>query len=291
LPTCLLLSGCGDKTPQTPEDSAIAPAKEAPALPAAKTNEKDFVSRDELKTLKGKGCELLPLAPVKKLVGNPDAEIQNLSIMGCQYSWEKPNSAEISAQNQALVVEGMAKGMSIMEIGRQQQSTDNNVSLYMDTFSANQDAERLDTQFRNMTNRLTDEEKARNAEAMAKVMTSLGKNNAATDAANKALDDMEVSDAVKEGAKDILNNGPTEEQKAVTGGLMAAIQEEAAQEIYNDVPGIGTRAAWSDYADKLVVQHRNLFFTLTVAIGSDEENREAAKSLASVVIGNIDDHL
>lgn len=288
-PTLLLLGGCGDKAPQTQEKNAVAPAKEAPAQPAV--SKSGFVNRDELKTLKGKGCELLPLAKIKPLVSNPEAEIQNLSIMGCQYSWDKPNSEEISAQNQALVVEGFAKGLSLMEIGKQQQPTENTVSLYMDTFSANQDAERLDAQFRSMTNRLTDEEKARNAEAMDKVMNSLGKNTAANDAANNALDDMEVSDTVKEGAKELLNNGPTAEQKAVAGGLMETIQKEAAQEIYNDVPGVGFRAAWSDHADKLVVQHRNLFFTLTVAIGSDEENLAAAKSLASVVIGNIDDHL
>jgi hypothetical protein len=261
LSAALLLAACGDKAPE----SVSEPAADKPASPVQAVDEDSFVDRDTLKSLRGKGCDLLPLAEIAKLASKPEAEIQVIKIMGCQYSWPKDNAEEIKASNEALVAEGLKNGLSIIEIGKQQESTENTVSLYVDTFFASEDKDWLDTHFRTSTNMLTAEEKALQQDAISKALDNTG---------------------TVDGAEDM-----TESQKKIAKGMLDVIQKESEKESFEMIDGVGARAAWSDYSNKLVVQHRNLFFNLNVDLGDDTKSLSAAQTLAASVISNIDSEL
>jgi hypothetical protein len=258
----LLLSACGDKA-DSPELSDSSTPDSSMAAPV---NTRDYISREELRGLKGQSCNLLPISAVVPVANKPETEIQNFAIMGCQYSWEKDKADEIRAKNQDLVSEGLAKGISIIDIGRQQAATENTVSLYLDTYFTSTDTSRLDAHFRAITHQLTAEEKAHSRAAMEKVFSP--------------------KNAAQETAPNL-----SEQHREIASGMLAAIQQEVEQEVFVTVDGVGNRAAWSDYSNRLVVQHRNLFFTLNVALNDDKENLAAAKSLAAVVIANLENLL
>jgi hypothetical protein len=274
VPAFLLLSACGGEAPTesgTSSDTAASSPSEVTSTvqeqtQTASSSAIDYISREELKGMKGKDCELLTLQDVSKVAGTDETKISSMSILGCQYSWDKANAEDIEAKNQEIVSKGMAEGLSFVEIGKRQMPSENTVSLYVDTYSAPQNQGMLDVQYRSLTNMLSDEEKARNAAALKKAFEQVS----AGEGGSKPLDETE---------------------KSIAGSLIGVIEKEAQNETYEAVDGIGVRAAWSDYANKLVVQHRNMFFTLNVDTGDDQSDLKLAKTLAASVVERLDDSL
>lgn len=274
--TLLLLAACGGEAPPEPAQDLVqgqgnppptagSPAGPTPGSDALPQNI-DYISREELKSLKGKDCDLLTAGDIEEIAIPVGIEITNFSIMGCQYSWKKLNASEIESKNQEVVAKAMAEGLSFIEIGKLQAPTENSVNLFIDTYSAPQNKEMIDVQYRSLANMLSNEEKARNAAALKKAFEQVSSGN--------------------EGGKPL-----TETEKSVAGKLMGVIQQEVQQDIYVPVEGVGLRAAWSDYSNKLVVQYRNMFFTLHVDTGDDQRDLKLAKTLATSTIGRLNSAL
>jgi hypothetical protein len=273
----LLLAACGGEAP--PESVKATPdtTKSADKAAVAGTADRqepvndipvtiDYISRDALNSLKGKECELLTAEDIKAVARPENAEISSFSILGCQYSWDKPNAQEIAARNQEIAAKGMADGLSFVDIGKRQTPAENTISLYLDTYSAPQSTDMLDAQYRSLTNMLSDEEKARTTAAL-----------------KEAFEKVSTGDT---GAEPL-----SAQEKAIASSLMGVIAEETRNDSYVAVEGVGLRAAWSDYANKLVVQHRNMFFTLSVNTGEDAADLEAASNLAAKIVERLNSAL
>lgn len=247
----------------------------------------DYVSSEDLDKL-DEQCEILTLEDVQKYATGVDASsIQQLDILGCQYSWDKSNIEEIEAQNNQIMSDGLAKGLGFIEIAEMQLSTDNRVSLSIDTFFANQTEERVDAQFRAAANMSTDAEKDAANKALKDAFNSLGSENETSDKASEVAEDLNLGD----GAQDIIDNGATDLQKDIAGGLLDGITAEQKKDIYEMVDGVGTKAAWSNHSNNLVVLHRNIIFNVNVDIVDDATDQKTAKEIAEMVIKRIDKKL
>lgn len=216
-------------------------------------------TRDQLKEIDDKSCDLLTYDMVMEYAGDSVAEsdIDQATYWGCIYEWDKSNLEEIQEFNNQLVTEALSNGVDILSLTGQFKTDKNKVAFSVDTLSPVSTPEALDRSYRTSISRLNEEEKQQNDEIINQVLDNT------QEEMNLSEEESQVGDLIT----DIIVN---EQEKAV----------------FTDVNGVGSRAAWSDYARKLVVVHNNMIFTVEVDV-EEGNNQDVAKEIANKLIAKM----
>lgn len=247
-----------------------------------------FYTSDDLDALDDKACDVLSKDMVAKYApGKSDSDIMQITIVDCIYTWDKSNIAEIEARNDAKIA-----GATLAELtsgALDTESTENRIALLYtySTYSPPRDETALDNAFRAQTNMISQEERDAANQAIRDAMNSLGQDNELTSQAQETADDLNLG----EGVQEKIEEGFNDQDKAIGGTLLDAIQAEAAKQNFQEVSGVGDRAAWDDYSKTLVVQYNNFLFSLEVDLEDTYNNQEAAIELGQEVLANFQDLL
>lgn len=223
-------------------------------------------------------CEILNQDMVMQYAdGVSEADITSFEIFGCQYSWDKSNSEEIEERNTQIILDNGIQNIMSLNL----ESSENVIALSYNDYYLPQSEMEVDNTFRSLTNRLTQEENDANRQALDSAIESMGSGDETSKQISETGEELGVSDSVQE----TLDEGFTEQQEGLAGGLLDAIMTVNPDDIYVDVNGIGDKAAWSEYSKNLVVQHKNFIFELNVDLESDSQT--AAEELAKEILEKV----
>lgn len=223
-------------------------------------------------------CEILNQDMVMQYAdGVSEADITSFEIFGCQYSWDKSNSEEIEERNTQKILDNGIQNIMSLNL----ESSENVIALSYNDYYLPQSEMEVDNTFRSLTNRLTQEENDANRQALDSAIESMGSGDETSKQISETGEELGVSDSVQE----TLDEGFTEQQEGLAGGLLDAIMTVNPDDIYVDVNGIGDKAAWSEYSKNLVVQHKNFIFELNVDLESDSQT--AAEELAKEILEKV----
>lgn len=241
-----------------------------------------FYSDEDVEDLES--CELLsPEMVMEYAAGVSESDLSPFDMFGCSYSWDKSNIEEIEQRNS----EGFTNfDGTILEWAMIAESTENIVALSYVDFFLPQTEQAVDTSFRSLTNRQTQEETDAARQALDNAIESLGSGDETDQQISDTAEDLGLNN---EGTQQILEDGFDEDQEAIAGGLLDAVTATNSEDVYVDIDGLGDRAAWSEFSKNLVVQYNNFIFELNVDIEGD--NKAAAEDLAEQILEKLEKEL